>query len=328
LPTTASIDSAFSLISPYLMYLAAEEFHFSGVMAVVSGGLFLSYRSHEIFTDGQSRLQTINVWSTISIILNGLVFILIGLELPAIVAGLEGYSLTEACWYGLLVSGLVIIIRMAWIYPATFIPRWLFKSLRITEPHPGWKGPFIIGWAGMRGVVSLAAALSIPLTLDNGQPLPERNLIIFITFVVILVTLVFQGLTLPFIIKALKTEEIDPYMPMEIQEAEIRIRLLKTAINLLEHEHKAELENNSLLCALKAEFESNLAHNSQKLVCMECVENGQRELVVYRRVIKDIYNAQRKELYQLRKEKTFSDDAIRKEEMQVDISEIRITTLQ
>lgn len=327
LPTTASIDSAFSLISPYLMYLAAEEFHFSGVMAVVSGGLFLSYRSHEIFNDGQSRLQTINVWSTISIILNGLVFILIGLELPAIVAGLEGYSLMQASLYGLFVSAIVILIRMAWIYPATFIPRWLFKSLR-TEPHPGFKGPFIIGWAGMRGVVSLAAALSLPLTLDNGHPLPERNLIVFITFVVILVTLVFQGLTLPFIIKALKIEEIDPVIPMEQQEAEIRIRLIKTALKRLDHEHKAELENNSLLLALKAEFESNLSHTNQKLECMECAENGQRELVIYRRVIKDIYRAQRKELYQLRKEKMFSDEAIRKEEMQVDISEIRITTLQ
>lgn len=328
LPTTASIDSAFSLISPYVMYLAAEHFHFSGVMAVVSGGLFLSYRSHEIFTDGQSRLQTINVWSTISIILNGLVFMMIGLGLPSIVTGLEGYSLMQASMYGLLVSALVIIIRMAWIYPATFIPRWLFKHVRVKEPHPGWKGPFVIGWAGMRGVVSLAAALSLPLTLENGQPLPERNLIIFITFVVILVTLVFQGLTLPFIIKALKLEETDVTMPLEQQEAEIRIRLTEIALNRLDTEHKADLENNSLLLAVKAEFESDLGHTRQKLVCMECAENGLRELVIYRRVIKDIYNVQRRELYQLRKKKLFSDEAIRKEEMQVDISEIRITTLQ
>ncbi|MDT3402138.1 Na+/H+ antiporter [Mucilaginibacter terrae] len=328
LPTTASIDSAFSLISPYVMYLGAEHFHYSGVMAVVSGGLFLSYRSHEIFTDGQSRLQTINVWSTISIILNGLVFMMIGLGLPSIVAGLEGYSLMQASVYGLLVSALVIIIRMAWIYPATFIPRWLFKHVRDKEPHPGWKGPFIIGWAGMRGVVSLAAALSLPLTLENGQMLPERNLIIYITFVVILVTLVFQGLTLPFIIKALKIEEMDIAMPLEQQEAEIRVRLTEIALKRLDTEYKADLANNSLLLAVKAEFESDLGHTKQKLVCMECAENGLRELVVYRRVIKDIYKVQRRELYQLRKHKLFSDEAIRKEEMQVDISELRITTLQ
>ena len=324
LPTTASIDSAFTLISPYLMYLAAEEFHFSGVMAVVSGGLFLSYRSHEIFTDGQSRLQTLNVWSTLSIILNGLVFILIGLELPAIVSGLEGYSLAEACKYGLLVSAMVILIRMIWIYPGTFIPRWIFKSVRKKEPNPGWKFSFIIGWAGMRGVVSLAAALSLPMTLDNGNPLPERNLIIFITFVVILVTLVFQGLTLPFIIKALKIEEIDPMIPEEKQEAEIHIRIINAALNRLADKHKAEMEDNDLLLHLKSEFESHLSHTHLKLDCMECLEKDQKELLVYRHVLKDIYHFQRKELFQIRKEKIYSDEAIRKEEMQVDIAEIRI----
>ncbi|MVN91611.1 Na+/H+ antiporter [Mucilaginibacter aquatilis] len=328
LPTTASIDSAFTLVAPYLMYLAAEEFHFSGVMAVVSGGLFLSYRSHEIFVDGQSRLQTLNVWSTISIILNGLVFIMIGLGLPGIVAGLEGYSLMQASVYGLLVSALVIAIRMAWIYPATFVPRWLFKSLRLKEPPPGWKGPFVIGWAGMRGVVSLAAALSLPLTVTDGQPLPERNLIIFITFVVILVTLVFQGLTLPWIIKLLNIQEVDVMIPIEQQEAEIRIRLTKAAIDRLEHDYKQDLANNTLLAALRDEYESNLNNTSQKLECMECAQNGKRELAVYRRVIKDIYKAQRKELYLLRKYKLFSDDAIRKEEMQIDISEMRVDTLQ
>ncbi|OOQ59640.1 Na+/H+ antiporter [Mucilaginibacter pedocola] len=325
LPTTASIDSAFTLISPYLMYLLAEEFHFSGVMAVVSGGLFLSYRSHEIFTDGQSRLQTINVWSTLSIILNGLVFILIGLELPTIVAGLEGYSLSEALKYGLLVSALVIFIRMAWIYPGTFIPRWLSKRVRDREPNPGWKGSFIIGWAGMRGVVSLAAALSIPLALDNGKPVPERNLIIFITFVVILVTLVFQGLTLPLIIKALKIQEIDPMLPEEQQEAEIRLRLINVALNRLEEKHAEAIENNDLLIGLKAELENHLTHTNRKLECMDCVEKDQKELQVYKRVLKDVYRAQRLELFHIRKQKEYSDEAIRREEMQVDIAELRIT---
>ncbi|MCC8407858.1 Na+/H+ antiporter [Mucilaginibacter sp. UR6-1] len=325
LPTTASIDSAFTIISPYLMYLAAEEFHFSGVMAVVSGGLFLSYRSHEVFADGQSRLQTINVWSTLSIILNGLVFILIGLELPAIVAGLEGYSLIEACKYGLMVSLVVIIIRMVWIYPGTFIPRWLFKNIRKKEPNPGWKGSFIIGWAGMRGVVSLAAALSLPMVLSDGKPFPERNLIIFITFVVILSTLVVQGLTLPFIIKALKIEEIDPVIPEEQQEAQIRIRILNAALNRLDSKYKAELQSNDLLATLKLEFENHLKHNARRIECLECVDKDQKELAVYRHVLKDIYHTQRKELYHIRKEKIFSDEAIRKEEMQVDIAEIRIT---
>lgn len=325
LPTTPSIDSAFTIISPYLMYLAAEEFQFSGVMAVVSGGLFLSYRSHEIFTDGQSRLQTLNVWATLSVILNGLVFIFIGLELPTIVAGLEGYSLAEACKYGLLVSAMVIVIRMVWIYPGTFIPRWLFKSVRKEEAKPGWKGPFIIGWAGMRGVVSLAAALSLPMTLNNGSPLPERNLIIFITFVVILVTLVFQGLTLPFIIKLLKIEEMDPMIPEEKQEAEIHIRIINAALKRLDEKYKDDIVNNDLLINLKSEFENHLTHTHLKLDCMECLEKDQQELIVYRHVLKDIYHVQRTELFQIRKEKVYSDESIRREEMQVDIAEVRIS---
>jgi CPA1 family monovalent cation:H+ antiporter len=177
----------------------------------------------------------------------------------------------------------------------------------------------------MRGVVSLAAALSLPMMLDNGKPLPERNLIIFITFVVILVTLVFQGLTLPFIIKGIKIEEIDLMVPEEQQEAEIRIRLINAALKRLEDEHKAELENNDLLISLKSEFENHLKHNSRKLECLECIEKDEAELYIYRRVLKDIYHVQRTELYHMRKERKFSDDAIRKEEMQVDIAEIRIT---
>lgn len=324
LPTTASIDSAFTLISPYLMYLAAEEFHFSGVMAVVSGGLFLSYRSHEVFTDGQSRLQTINVWSTVSIILNGLVFILIGLELPAIVKGLEGYSLYEASKYGLLVSALVVAIRMLWIYPSTFIPRWLFKSVRKNEPEPGWKGSFIIGWAGMRGVVSLAAALSLPIMLENGKPFPERNLIIFITFVVILVTLVFQGLTLPIIVKVIKIDELDESVPEEQQEAEIRILLIETALERMELKHKLAMDGNELLSAFKVELQTNLVHSNRRMECLECVEKDHEQLKVYRTVMKDIYKVQRQALYKLRKEKRYADEAIRKEELQVDISEIKI----
>jgi NhaP-type Na+/H+ or K+/H+ antiporter len=256
------------------------------------------------------------------------VFILIGLELPSIVAGLEGYSLAEAWKYGLLVSALVILVRMIWIFPATFIPRWLFKSVRKNEPPPGWKGSCFLCWAGLSGGVSLAAALSLPLTLDSGRPLPERNLIIFITFVVILVTLVFQGLTLPFIIKAINIEDIDPVIPEEKQEAEIRIRLIDTALKILEEKHKADLENNDLLISLKLEFENHLKHTNRKLECMECLEQDQKEFTVYRRVLRDIYRVQRKELYQMRKEKIFSDEAIRKEEMQVDIAEIRISTWQ
>lgn len=324
LPTTPSIDAAITLISPYFMYLAAEQFHFSGVMAVVSGGLFLSYRSHEIFVDGQTRLQAVNVWATLAIMLNAFVFILIGLELPIIVNGLEGYSIGEAIGYGLAISGLVILLRIAWIYPAAFVPRWLSKGIRTREASPGWKGPLVIGWAGMRGVVSLAAALSLPITTAANVSFPHRNLIIFITFVVILVTLVFQGLTLPFLIKALKIEEIDPLPPEEQQQANIRQRLLKVALAQLVNKYPQELKRIDLVQKLKNELENNLDLVARRLESLECEEIAHNEMDVYKTILKDLYKLQRMELHAIRKENAFDDELIRKHEMQIDLSDTKI----
>jgi len=324
LPTTPSIDAAFTLIAPYFMYLAAEQFHFSGVMAVVSGGLFLSYRSHEIFASGQSRLQTVNVWATLAIILNGLVFILIGLELPVIIEGLEGYSLVDAWTYGLLISLLVIVVRIAWIFPGTYIPRLLFKKIREREANPGWKGPLVLGWAGMRGVISLAAALSIPLVTNDGTPFPHRNLIIFITFVVILVTLVFQGLTLPVLIRWLKLKDIDIVVPAEREEAAVKLRLVQVALNLLDTTYTQQIESNHLLGSLKRSFDNNLNHATQRLDSMDCSEDEAAKRNQFNLVLKDIYHVQRLELFHIRKEKEYSDEVVRKQEMQIDLSEAKI----
>lgn len=324
LPTTPSIDAALTLISPYFMYLAAEQFHFSGVMAVVTGGLFLSYRSHEIFSDGQSRLQAINVWSTLAIILNALVFILIGLELPTIMSGLEGYSVWQACTYGLIISVVIITIRILWIYPVAFIPRWLSKKIRQREVPPGWKGPLIIGWAGMRGVVSLAAALSLPISTVAGIAFPHRNLIIFITFIVILVTLVFQGLTLPFIIKAIKIQEIDPLIPEGQQDASIKLRLIEISLDRINEKYSIEAQGIDLVKSFKQELENNLSHVSRRLLSMECEEIENAEMDAYNHILKDIYQLQKQELHKMRGEKKFSDEFIRQQEMQIDLSDTKI----
>jgi monovalent cation/hydrogen antiporter len=166
--TTSSIATAITLITPYVMYLTAEHFHASGVLAVVSGGLFLSYRSKDIL-NYKARVQATGVWTTLTFILNGLIFILIGLQLPLIVDGLKYYSLNEAIRYGLIITGLIIVIRMVWVYAATYLPLLVNKKLRegILKPNP--REIFLIGWAGMRGVVSLASALAIPVALADGK---------------------------------------------------------------------------------------------------------------------------------------------------------------
>jgi len=324
LPTTASIDTALSVMTPYLLFLAAEHFHFSGVMAVVTGGLFISWRSHEIFQNGVTRLNMLGVWNTMIFVMNALVFILIGLSLPEIVAGLGEYSIADGIKYGLIISGIAIGLRFLWVYPSTHIPRMLSASIR-KEPNPGWKGPLIVSWAGMRGVVSLATALSIPIMLSDTVAFPFRNLIIFITFVVIFVTLVFQGLTLPLIVKWIGFDEIDQTAAEHEQEAGINLHIHKAALKHLEQHYVTETKSNELVGLLKKDLENDIFTMTKRLESLECDETEKNETRLYRGVLADIYKIQRKELFVLRQQNRFGDEHIRKAEMQLDLDETKIS---
>ncbi len=199
----ASSNMAFNLIEPYLMYWVAEQLHCSGVLTVVLGGLFLSNRRLE-FLDSESRIQAINVWESFVFILNGIVFLIIGLDLPEIVEGMRasGTSVHTGINYGIMVTAILVLARLISAYSA-MIATYLFRPsvMPSRSRRQVMLIPLTLGWSGMRGVVSLAAALAIPVTLENGMPFPQRNLILFITFTVILLTLVIQGLTLPLLIK-------------------------------------------------------------------------------------------------------------------------------
>ncbi|TDS08934.1 Na+/H+ antiporter [Sphingobacterium paludis] len=202
-PTDVNMDVILSLITPYVMYITAEEVHSSGVLSVVSGGLYLSVRRHEFLKTPESRLKGFNVWESFTFLINGIVFLIIGLDLPEITEGLknEGTKISTAIGYGLLVTAILIILRFVASYAAVLVTLIMRNFIAVADPNPDRKSPLLFGWTGMRGVVSLAAALSIPVALDNGLPFPHRDLILFITFVVILVTLILQGLTLPALIK-------------------------------------------------------------------------------------------------------------------------------
>lgn len=324
LPTTSSIDAALTLMSPYFMYLAAEQFHFSGVLAVVTGGLFLSYRSHEILTTGATRMQAYGVWTTVTFILNGLIFILIGLELPVVIEGLGNYSVWQAIQYGLIISLVAIFVRILWVLPIAYVPIWLKNRVRADNVNPTWKGPVIVGWAGMRGVVSLASALSIPLLLTNGEAFPYRNLILFITFVVILVTLVFQGMTLPWLIKWVGIQEIDKAPPESQQEAGIQLRLKKAGLALLNDKFSKDISENELVGQLKDSLENDIAEIHERLQSLECDTMAQEEIERYKHILLDIYAMQRRELFQVKREQLFSDEVIRKQETQLDLDEAKI----
>ncbi|MFI9174991.1 Na+/H+ antiporter [Streptomyces lincolnensis] len=198
----ALLQNTLSLLIPFVAYAAAEQVHASGVLAVVTVALYLGHRAWEV--DFATRLQEEAVWKMVAFVLESAVFALIGLQLPVILKGLGEYEGGRAALYAVAVFLVVVASRFVWVYPATYLPRLLSARIREREVNPTWKGPFVIAWAGMRGVVSLAIAFSIPLTTHGEGPFPERNLILFLTFTTVIGTLVLQGLTLPPLIRVLK----------------------------------------------------------------------------------------------------------------------------
>jgi len=234
LPTDKNIDLILTLIAPYLMYILAEEIHGSGVLSVVAGGLFVSQKRYE-FLSPSSRVHGTNVWESFIFLLNGIIFILIGLDLPQIAGGLGDTNLVQAIGYGVLITAVVIVIRLVSAYGAVAVTMIMRNFITVADPNPPRsKGPFILGWTGMRGVVSLAAALSIPLYMANGEVFPQRNLILFITFVVILLTLTIQGLTLPYFLRRANLKEIDYPQPEHEVAHYLDKELMKVSIDYLQ----------------------------------------------------------------------------------------------
>lgn len=274
-PTDVNMDTVLSLVAPYIMYIAAEEVHASGVLAVVSGGLFLSVRRHEFLRTSESRLRGSNVWESFAFLINGIVFLLIGLDLPEIMNGLrsEGIRLDEAIGYGLLITTVLIVVRFFAAFGAVVVTRIMRNFIKVADPNPGLKGPFLLGWTGMRGVVSLAAALSVPITMDNGEAFPHRNLILFITFVVILVTLILQGLTLPWLINKLKLSEGNGnYLSEEETENLLRKGMRHAAFAYLQDNHKHKKAGNEYFRKLMDRLEQEDKQESVSKLSNEAKE--------------------------------------------------------
>lgn len=299
LPTDANTDIVFSLVTPFAMYLLAEEIHASGVLAVVSGGLFLATRSHD-FLSSSSRLRGINVWQSLTFVLNGLVFMLIGLDLPQIASGLGQTSIAAACGYGVLITFSLIVIRMLAAYGALFTTLIMRNFIVVADgTNRGLRAPLLLGWTGMRGVVSLAAALSIPLTLADGTAFPQRNLILFITFVVILLTLVIQGLTLPALIKKINMPDPDFVKPEEEIEREIRKELSKVALQKLKTDYSACMKEHPALMEQVHKWEQKVNNTEPSFLSPE-----------YRRIYLDILESQRQWLIKKNKEDALLDEEI------------------
>ena len=202
------LEITMTIVTPFAIYLIADAIHVSAVLAVVSAGLYLVWRVYMFFS-AQTRQQAIAVWETLAFLLNGLVFILIGLQLRGVLVRLSGsgIELLNLLLYAVVISIATVVIRFVWVFPATYLPRFFSRRLRKRDAYLNWRNAIVIGWMGMRGVVSLAAALALPTTVQNGAAFPARSLIIYLTFCVILATLVVQGLSLPFLLRWLNLKD-------------------------------------------------------------------------------------------------------------------------
>lgn len=323
-PTTTEIDAALTLLAPFVMYLVAEQFHLSGVLAVVAGGLFLSYHAHDTLTY-ESRLNVASLWETLSFLLNGFIFILIGLQLHYVINNFTKNTIKEALFYGAIISIAVIIIRIVWVYIVNYL-RKTFKGLK-KEPHdlPSNKEKFLISWCGMRGVVSLAMALSIPFYLKPGVEFPYRNLILFITFMVILVTLVVQGISISPLIRLLKIEDAG-HKQLLLQDRMIDVRLAESSLAFIETNYARELEKSELFRQARTRYERliELAKRNLNETSTSVVEGSEPIMSQYHEMLLALVDVRRKELIGLRQKGEFDEELIREKEFELDLEEARL----
>jgi len=317
----APIEIALSILTPYVAYLVADFVRASGVLAVVACGLYLSRKSSHFFSP-TVRLQAWAVWESLTFILNGLVFVIIGLQLPYVMDTIRDHNLHTLILYGFVFSGFLILLRVIWMFPGAYLANVIRRRLLHQDDQlPPARNIFVVGWTGMRGVVSLAAAIALPQTLSDGAPFTQRNMIVFLAFSVILVTLVLQGLTLPPLIRALGVAGVSGPHP---EEKEARRTILQAALNHLEKSRsEAGLEG--------AEVYEDLAqHYRLRLATLADEGDGNQDKIgpsFYKRfndLSRELLRVERQTAVQLRNQRRISDELLRVIEHELDLGEARL----
>lgn len=325
----AIVETSLSLITPFLAYLLAEEFHVSGILAVVTAGILIGWHSREIFSF-QTRLQTTIVWNTVIFLLNGIVFILIGLQLPEFVTDLKTSTLFELIGYGLIISVVTIIIRILWVFAGAYHQRIFRRKKLITNEEDdavNWKNVLIVAWTGTRGVVSLAAALALPFTLENGGEFPKRHSILLLTFTVILVTLVIQGLTLPILIKLLNIKSEKPLLQKE--QNELNLLLAESSLHFINNNFSHSIDE-TVINNIKRQYEFSYNLLSKKNGNYRQRKESELQLNSVNQFLQaqlEIIKFQRELLMKFQNEDRFSEEALANAERELDIEELRLNSL-
>lgn len=327
------VETCLTLLTPFISYLAAEELHVSGILSVVSTGLMISWRSPEIFSY-RTRIRMGVVWDTLIFLLNGFVFILIGLQMPNILDQLAEYKMWTLIIYGLSISLATIVVRILWVFTSAWSSRmfnWRKNSGNAEDARRDanfWKNVSIVAWTGTRGVISIATALALPLTLSENKEFTQRPLILFLCFVVIFVTLVVQGFSLPIVVKFLG---VNPINDEDKEETELQLYIVNSTLHYIDYDFDPKPEAR-VISELKMKYEKSAGklHKEIKTHLRNEREDEQipvRTLTPLQSAQMEINKYQRELLLNIHKEGKFSDTAIRNVQKTMDIDELRFRQL-
>jgi len=314
----APIEITASIVVPYVAYLGAEAIHASGVLSVVACGLYLGRRSSTYYSSS-ARIQSWATWNTLTFILNGIAFLLIGLQLRYVLGAIRSLSLQGLAFSAAVVVTVVILLRLAWVYPGAYTSLLVARIFKQPRRPMSGRGIFITGWTGMRGVISLAAAISLPVTLASGKPFPQRNVIIFLTFCVIFVTLVLQGLTLPPLIRSLGLSRAGE---KNSEEEKARRRMIRSALEQLD---RIRAEDNG---QFESVYEDVAEHYRARLAAVggKADETGEvkpEDLQRYRDITRKLREVERAAALQLRNRGEINDAVLRRLERELDLLDER-----
>jgi Na+/H+ antiporter len=319
--TDVNTELTISLFSSYGAFIPADQIGVSGVLAVVTCGVYLGFRAPEI-ASLESRMQGFALWTLLTFLLNAALFILIGLQLPVIVDGLAGTPPGEVIGYAAAVCATVIAVRFLWNFIVTFIIRAVDRRPSQVARRSDWRNRVIGSWAGMRGAVSLAAALALPLHTHAGEPLPGRELIQFITFALILVTVVGQGLTLPWLIRRLGV--IDDGTEEEREELRARLTIARAALDRVDELEAEDWTRDGTVERVRRLYEFRQRRFKIRAGKIEDEHGLEEGSALYQRMMHDIYAAQRQALLELRNTRQISSEVMRRVERELDLEESRL----
>jgi CPA1 family monovalent cation:H+ antiporter len=307
------VETILTFLASFLAYLAGERLHVSGVLAAVVLGIYVGRRSGRSMSP-QTRVQGTATWNVVVLLLNGLVFVLIGLQLPGVLGELEGADLWQLLGYGAAISAVVIVGRIIWFFPGAYLPRVLSARIRNNEPPIPWQNVVIGSWAGMRGIVSLAAALALPLDF------PARNLLIFLTFCVILVTLVGQGLTLAPLIRWLGVQDDGGG---HREEAKARLVAARAGLARLEKLADEDWVHDAHVADMREHYEQRNQRFTARYTG-NGNETNEALAAAEERLLREVIAAEQEALLDLRDKGVINDEVLRTVQRELDLERLRI----